>query len=343
MLTQTTRSRTRQRWLSIPAGLILGAVLASATLAPAWAKEILLRIGEVRIPAGTVVHGDAIAVGGSAYVDGTVEGDAVALGGTVEVRGHVTGSVRANGGNVVLHSTAVIDGDASAIGGTVTREPGASVGGGQAAPPSTAPPFPFPPAPAPGVIPPAPPWWLPGMIAGVLFMLHSLFWAGHLILLATFVGTAWLLAVLFPHAVARVAAVLERDPVMAFAAGVVAWPVAAVGTVLLAITVVGVPLALCMPAAVLVAAQFGLTAVALMIGKRAHPSEVVRESVIGAVLLAIAFSLPGLGHLIGLAAATWGLGAVLLALTETRRVRTPPPDHPLPASPQTHGPTAAGE
>jgi hypothetical protein len=341
MLTKTARSRIRQRWLPIAAGLILGAVLASGSLAPAWAKEILLRIGEVRVPADTVVHGDVIAVAGSAYVDGTVEGDAIALGGAVEVRGHVTGSVRANGGNVVLHSTAVIDGDASAVGGTVRREPGASVGGGPASPPSTAPPFPFPSVPWPGATPPAPPWWLPGMIAGLLFMLHSLFWAGHLLLLATFVGTAWLLAVLFPHAVARVAAVLERDPLMALAAGVVAWPVAAVVTVLLAITVVGVPLALCMPAAVIVAAQFGLTAVALIIGKRAHPSEAVRESVVGAVLLAIAFSLPGLGHLIGLAAATWGLGAVLLALTEARRMRTPPPDHHLPASPQTHGPTAA--
>lgn len=337
-----TRSRIKLRWLSIAAGLIMGAMLASGSLAPAWAKEVLLRIGEVRVPANTVVHGDAIAVGGSAYVDGTVEGDVIVLGGTIDVRGHVTGSVRANGGNVRLHSTAVVDGDASAVGGIVTQEPGASVGSRAAAPPSTPLPFPFPRAPGPEVTPPALPWWLPGMIAGVLFMLHSLFWAGHLLLLVAFVGTAWLLAVLFPHALARVAAVLERDPVIALAAGVAAWPVAAVVTVLLAITVVGVPLALCMPAAVIVAAQFGLTAVALMIGKRAHPSEAVRESVVGAVLLAIAFSLPGVGHLIGLAAATWGLGAVLLALTETRRVRTPPPDHHLPASPQTHGPTAAG-
>jgi hypothetical protein len=343
MLTKTARSRIRQRWLPIAAGLILGAVLASGSLAPAWAKEILLRIGEVRVPADTVVHGDAIAVGGSAYVDGTVEGDVVALGGTVEVRGHVTGSVRANGGNVVLHSSAVVDGNASAVGGTVTREPGASVGGGQTTPPSTAPSFPFPPAPAPGVIPPALPWWLPGMIAGVLFMLHSLFWAGHLLVLATFVGTAWLVAVLFPRAVARVAAVLERDPVMALVAGVVAWPVVMVLTVLLAISVVGLPLALSMPAAVIVAAQLGLTAVALLIGQRAHASEAVRESVVGAVLLAIAFSLPGLGYLVGLAAVTWGLGGVVLTLTETWRFRTRPPDHHVPASPQTHGPTAAGE
>jgi hypothetical protein len=343
MLTKImTRSRVKTRRIYIAAGLTLGVVLASGSLAPVWAKEILLRIGEVRVPADTVVHGDAIAVAGSAYVDGTVEGDVIALGGTVEVRGHVTGSVRANGGNVVLHSTAVVDGDASAVGGTVTQEPGASVGRRQAAPPPL-PPVPFPGAPGPGPTLPAPPWWVPGIVAGVLWMLHSLFWFGHLLLLAMFIGAAWSLAMLFPHAVGRVGTVLERDPLMSLAAGVVAWPVVMVLTVLLAISLVGVPLALSMPAVVIVAAQFGLTAVSLVIGKRVHASETARATVVGAVLLAIAFSLPGAGHLVGLAAVTWGLGAVLLTLAETWRFRTRPPDHRLPVSPQTHGPTAAGE
>ena len=330
------------RGLSIAAALTLGAVLASGSLAPVWAKEVLLRIGDVRVPAGTVVHGDAIAVGGSAYVDGTVEGDAIALGGSVDVRGHVTGSTRANGGNVMLRSTAVVDGDASAIGGAVTREPGASVAGRPVAPPPSAvPPFPVPNAPSPGPTQPAP-WWLPGIVAAVLWMLHSLFWTAHLLLLAMFIGAAWSLAMLFPHAVARVGASLERDALVALLAGVVAWPVVMVVTVLLAISVVGVPLALSMPAIVIVAALFGLTAVALVIGTRVYPSEAAREAVVGALLLAIAFSVPGVGQLLGLAAVTWGLGAVLLALTETWRFRTRPPDQHQPASPQTRGPTAAG-
>lgn len=341
MLTKTARGRIKPRWIYVAIGLMVGAVLASGSLAPAWAKEVLLRIGDVRVPAGTVVHGDAIAVGGTAYVDGTVEGDAIALGGGVDVRGHVTGSVHARGGNVMLHSTAVIDGGVSAAGGAVKQEPGASVGGGQATPPATFP-IPSPSAPRPEGSPSAPPWWFPGILVGVLWMLHSLFWAAHLLLLAMFIGTAWLLAVLFPNAVARVGAVLERDAVIALGVGVVAWPIVAVVTVLLVISVVGVPFALCMPAAVFAAAQFGVTAVALLIGQRVHPSGAVREVVVGAVLLAIAFNLPGVGHLVALAAGTWGLGAVLLTLTETWRFRTRPPDHHVPASPQTHGPTAAG-
>ncbi len=343
MLTKMTCRGSTPRGIYVAAVFTLGAVLASGSFAPVWAKEILLRIGDVRVPADTIVHGDAIAVGGSAYVDGTVEGDAIALGGSVDVRGHVTGSIRANGGSVVLRSTAVVGGEASALGGTVTQEPGASVGGRPVAPPpSTVPPFPVPNAPGPGPTQPATPWWLPGIVATVLWMLHSLFWTAHLLLLAMFIGAAWSLAMLFPHAVERVGVVMERDAVMALVAGVVSWPVVMVVTVLLALSIVGVPLALSMPAVVIVAAQFGLTAVALVIGKRVHPSEAARETVVGALLLAIAFSFPGLGHLLGLAAVTWGLGAVLLALTETWRFRTRPPDQHLPASPQTHGPTAAG-
>jgi hypothetical protein len=343
VLINTTSRRITPRALCAAGVLTLGVVLASASVVPAWAKDVLLRVGDVRVPADTIVHGDAIAVGGGAYVDGTVEGDAIALGGSVDVRGHVTGSVRANGGNVVLRSTAVVDGDASAVGGTVTREPGASVGGRPVAPPpSVVPPFPIPNAPGPGPTQPSPPWWFPGIVAAVLWMLHSLFLTAHLFVLVMFIGAAWALAMLFPHAVERFSAVLERDALTALLAGLVAWPVVMVVTVLLAISIVGVPLALSMPAVVIVATQFGLTAVAIVVGKRVHPSEAARETVVGALLLAIAFSIPGVGHLIGLAAVTWGVGAVLLALTETWRFRTRPPDQHLPASPQTHGPTASG-
>ena len=314
------------------------AVMIVGTGAPASAKEVLLRIGDVHVPAGTLVRGDAVAVGGSAYVEGTVEGDAIALGGSVEVAGHVGGFVRALGGNVMLRSTAVVDGGVSAAGGTVTQEPGASVRG-QPAPPA---PFPLPlPAPGPGEPQPAPPWWIPGLAAGLWWLLHTLFWAGQLLLLAVLVGAAWVTATLFPHAVARVGAVLERDAAIALAAGAAAWPVILVTTALFAISIVGLPLALSMPAVVFVAALFGLTALARIVGRRVHPSDAIRETVIGALLLAIAFSLPLVGHLAALAAVTWGLGAVLVALAEAGRFRSRPPDAHPPASPQTPGPTAA--
>ncbi len=73
---------------------------------------------------------DVVVIGGSLEVLGEIDGDAVAVGGSVEVRGEVDGSVTAVGGSVSLGPDAIIDGDVSAIGGNVHREPGATIHGG---------------------------------------------------------------------------------------------------------------------------------------------------------------------------------------------------------------------
>jgi len=336
----TTRGYLRPRPTRLLLAVVLGAALINGSVTPSSAKELLLKVGDLQVPAGTAVYGDAVAVGGTAYVDGTVEGDAVAIGGTVEVRGHVIGSVRAAGGNVVLYSTAIVGGEATAVGGTVWREPGASIGGRRSMP--SPPPFP----PVPGPIPPGsetvPPaaWWLPGMFAAAFLMLKSLFWLMHLVLAILFVGSAWLLAALFPSALTRLGGVLERDPVLALGAGVLGWPLAVVVTVVLIVSIVGLTLVLLVPIVLFTAVQFGATAVALLVGRRIRPSGPVSEVIIGAVLLAIGFSIPGLGGLIGLAVATWGLGAVLLLLVGERRFRQPPAPQ-APSTQQPQGPTAA--
>jgi hypothetical protein len=336
----TTRRYLRPRATRLLLAVVLGAALIAGSVTPSSAKELLLKIGDLQVPAGTAVYGDAVAVGGTAYVDGTVEGDAVVIGGTVEVRGHVIGSVRAAGGNVVLYSTAIVGGEATAVGGTVWREPGASIGGRRSMP--SPPPFP----PVPGPIPPGsetvPPaaWWLPGMFAAAFLMLKSLFWLMHLVLAILFVGSAWLLAVLFPSALTRLGGVLERDPVLALGAGVLGWPLAVVVTVVLIVSIVGLTLVLLVPIILFTVVQFGATAVALIVGRRIRPSGAVSEVIIGAVLLAIGFSIPGLGGLIGLAVATWGLGAVLLLFVGERRFRQPPAPQ-APSTQQPQGPTAA--
>lgn len=311
------------------------AVLVGGSVTPTWAKEFLLKIGDLQVPFGTAVHGDAIAVGGAAFVDGTVDGNVVALGGDVRVRGHVKGSVRAEGGNVVLYSTAVVDNDATAVGGKVQQEPGASVGGRGSAPPS--PTFP----PVPGEPFPPGPWWLPGLFAGVFLMLKSMFWLFHLFLLVVFVSSAWLVAVLFPGAVTRLGTVLERDPVMALGAGLLGWPIAVMVAVLLIFSVVGLTLVLLVPVALLTAVQFGTTAVALVVGRRIRPSAVVQEVIVGAVILAAVFSLPRLGGLAALVVATWGLGVVLVLFVEHRRFGPSPPSPPSPSPQQSPGGTAA--
>jgi hypothetical protein len=58
-----------------------------------------------------------------------VEEDAVAFGGNLDIYGAVEGDAHAFGGNVVLHEGAAVEGDVSAIGGTVIREDGTLVEG----------------------------------------------------------------------------------------------------------------------------------------------------------------------------------------------------------------------
>jgi hypothetical protein len=329
--------------------IVLGAVFLGGSITPLSAKELLLKVGDLQVPAGTAVHGDAIAVGGTAYVDGTVEGDAVAVGGSVEVRGRIGGSVRAAGGNVILYSTAIVDGEATAVGGTVQRETGSSVGGRHStpSPPSGFPWFPVPVPPWKEAPFPPGPWWFPGVLAGALLVLKSffwlvksLFWFIHLALLVMFVGTAWLLALLFPRELTRLGAILERDPGMALGAGLLGWPLAVMIVVVLIVSIVGLTLVLLVPIALLAAVQFGTTAVALIVGRRIRPSGPVQEVIIGAVILAIVFSIPSFGGLVGLAVATWGLGAVILLLVEGRRFRQPPPAPQPPSPQQAQGPTA---
>src|SRR5438105_5023493 len=181
----------------------LGVALTFGRPTAVSAAEFLLRVGDLQVPAGTVVHGAAIAVGGTAYVDGTVEGDAIALGGNVDVSGHVTGSVRADGGSVILHSTATVDGEAAAFGGTVVREPGAAVGGRRSEPAPPEPGFPM-----------RDLWGLGALAVGLMVLLKPLLWLVYFFFLAGLVGSAWMIAVLFPRAIARgkSTAIIHAEP-----------------------------------------------------------------------------------------------------------------------------------
>ena len=75
---------------------------------------------------GTVT-GDAVAVGGGITVSGRVKGDAVTVGGETTVSGRVAGDVVAVGGRIRLKGA--VDGDVVAMAGAIELGPGAAVGG----------------------------------------------------------------------------------------------------------------------------------------------------------------------------------------------------------------------
>ncbi|NOK19970.1 polymer-forming cytoskeletal protein [Corallococcus carmarthensis] len=92
------------------------------------ARDVVARGQNLEVKEGESVE-SAVVYGGNLIVKGTVEDDAVAFGGNLEIQGHVEGDAHAFGGNVILGPNAQVEGDVSAFGGQVQKADGALVEG----------------------------------------------------------------------------------------------------------------------------------------------------------------------------------------------------------------------
>jgi len=207
--------------------------------------------GSVTVEEGETIYGDAVAIGGSVRVDGTVTDNAVAVG-----------------GNLVLGPKADVRGDAVVVGGTLRRDPGAQIGGkvvdvgsgsfnfegwrGWRGFPFDQMFFPF-----------------GGAALGLLALMSTLARVALLGVLAS------LVVLVGREYVERVAARAVAEPMKAGAIGFLAQllviPVLVLATIVLAVTIIGIPLAIVMiPVTVLGLAVVGLvgfTAVAFYLGR----------------------------------------------------------------------------
>lgn len=91
-------------------------------------RDVVARGQSLEVKEGDTVD-NAVVYGGNLVVKGHVEEDAVAFGGNLDIYGHVEGDAHAFGGNVILHPNASVEGDVSVIGGTVIRGEGSWVEG----------------------------------------------------------------------------------------------------------------------------------------------------------------------------------------------------------------------
>ncbi|MCY1047412.1 hypothetical protein OV208_39300 [Corallococcus sp. bb12-1] len=91
-------------------------------------RDVVARGQNLEVKQGESVE-SAVVYGGNLIVRGTVEDDAVAFGGNLEIHGHVEGDAHAFGGNVILGPDAQVEGDVSAFGGQVQKADGAKVEG----------------------------------------------------------------------------------------------------------------------------------------------------------------------------------------------------------------------
>ena len=300
----------------------------------------------------TEVRGDRIQIfGGDITVERNerLEGDVVAIGGSVTVDGEVTGDAVSIGGTLTLGPDAVVQGDAVSVGGTLNRAPGARVDGdvtevgrgGRG--------------------------WRRGAWFPVLF---GDFWsrAGSLaatVLRLTVLALVAVIVVAFGrNAVERIAARTAATPVRSGLIGLVAeilfFPVMVLTVVVLAVSIIGIPLLFLVPFGVLLVmlvALVGFVGLAYHVGgwivgrfgwkePASYGAVALGVAAIGGLTLLAKLAalaggfllggpLTGLGYLVEYVAWTVGFGAAILYWYEsqTRRGlhRQGPPTTPAPA------------
>ncbi len=293
---------------------------------------------------------DRVRIGGSVTVDEgeTIEGDVVAVGGAVRVDGRVTGNAVAIGGGLRLGPHAEIDGDAVAVGGGLNRDEGARIGGKVVDMPLVNFDFgqwrwnrsPFGRG-FPGVLP------FTGAAAGVFALFGTmmrLFVLCLLVSLVLFVGRDY---------VERVSACAAAEPLKAGAVGVLAQllflPLLVLTIMVLVITLIGIPLLVLVPFALLalcVVFLVGFTGVVYHLGRLAnrriawHADNPYVAAILGILLVLspillarllglanwLLFPLTGTLVVLGLLAEylAWTVGFGAVALLRFTRPKAPP-------------------
>lgn len=216
---------------------------------------------------------EVVVFSGNLTVRGKVLGDAAVVGGSADIWGEVDGEVAAVGGNVDVHHTARVEGDVTSVGGEVEVEDGAWVGGHieEASGPNIR----------------IGPWWRWGgshwnwewdrddtYDLGFRFWRH--WWhvgakALWMVLLALLSCLAILVA---RNPIARMERQVTAHPwkcgLVGLSASLLFWPLLFVLVVVLAISIIGIPLLFLLPFALLAiafASLLGFVAVAGRIGE----------------------------------------------------------------------------
>jgi cytoskeletal protein CcmA (bactofilin family) len=319
---------TNARSLVAISMLVLGLVVLLPS--PAWADEQRL-IGDIVVSgaeqdvstvAGNVtVHGlvedDVHSAKGDVTVspDGNVRGDVDAGLGDVDIRGPVGDDVHAAFGDVYID--APVGGDVDVGHGDVELGPNAEISGdltygdGEFTGDSNA---------VKGdMVANAAPLDVDGSRGS-----NVLGFVGWLFAALAFTACAVLAAVLVPRPLAAAARRVGQTPGRAFVYGIVSLPVFFVLCVVLAVTIIGIPLLLLLAPAYLAVLFAGALVAAFFLGTRIlmftgrYRVGNAMAAVVGALILAATTFIPILGDLILYALCLLGTGAVIMAIFRVR-------------------------
>lgn len=267
--------------------------------------------GSASVPAGHVVDGSVVLLGGDAEIDGRVTGDVVVLGRSARILGTVTGDVVVVGPRAELGDRARIGGDFVTIGTAVIRSPDAVVEGETVA--------------------------LHGLrlLASILSLGSLLALAALWIQLISVLGWLFLAALagfFLSRQLSESGARIGGRPVASFVAGVLFWPAVVLLFAAFVISIVGLPLTPVLGLAVASACVWGYLAAGQWIGEK-----IVRSAggaiearwvpcFAGVGFLQVLRWTPVVGKSLALAALVAGVGSTLLALGTKLAARPRPSD-----------------
>lgn len=279
-------------------------------------RDMVARGRSLEIKEGETVD-SAVVYGGNLTVKGHVEDDAVVFGGNLEITGHVEGDAHAFGGNVVLAPGAVVEGDVSSFGGAVLKQDGARVEGSTES---------FDGAKIGRLV-------SGELKEGMKKTRHARAdehaerdddddVATFLIQFAVMFGLGFLGQMLFPARMKALAADIQSKPLAGGVVGLVgalalipaSIPLILV-SIVLAVTIIGIPVAAALWLIPPLAAAVGFTAVASSIGTRLPVMRGRKTQAmvmaLGLLLLLAVGQIPILGTLVLVVAALVGFGAVI--------------------------------
>ena len=292
-----------------PAGEVLDLVLEAATLRASFANGVL----RVRADAAAsrdswrgrrgsrgperVVFGHSLNIGADETVD-----KAVAIGGSLTIAGHVRRDAVAIGGSVTLLPNARVEGDVVSIGGEVSVAEGATVEGDYVS--------------LGGAIPTTV-GSMTRWVVGGPHMFSVLGFAARLARAALLFVIAVLIAVAFPGALMRIVTYLVNRPGLSALGGLALLLGFVPLCVLLAVTIIGIPL---IPVAVILLVAlflFGFTVSAAWLGEKLPVSQEHRtpsKSVAwGAAILVVVSLIPWIGTAALIIVAAMAAGATMLS------------------------------
>jgi hypothetical protein len=242
--------------------IALFAVLAwpHAALAQGSQGDKYVLGGTYTLASGETLNGNLFVFGGIATLEegSQVNGDVMLAGGTLRVSGEIRGSIVATGGLISLNSTAVVTGDVNTIAANLERAPGAQVEGKVNS--GVTGPIVVPGVPGEIRVPEAPNlrFITSPIVTGFWYFFRSFLWAALAVLISLFLN----------RQTERVAQAVVAQPLIAGGIGLLTAVVFPLLLIVIAITLIGIPVSFLGAILLVVAWGFGVIAVGTEVGIR---------------------------------------------------------------------------